>query len=232
MNGSTAPTEPKTSIRRTRGTSSDCSRAVTGRHAARDRCSARGVPRVVPLVDPGTPRHPQAHRRRDPGAQGGARPAARARGRQDAGRRHRRGRARGPDLQVLRRPKACASPARSCLRSGRASTSRSRASRSACRHHHAVEFPDRDPRLEDRARARLRQLRRVQARRPGARLLRRRSAEIIARAGLPAGRVQSRHGPRHRGRRALSQHRRTSTRSASPVRSRPGRRSPPPRSRA
>ena len=45
----------------------------------------------------------KARRRRDPGAQGRARPPAVARGGQDAARGHRRGRARRPDLPVLRR---------------------------------------------------------------------------------------------------------------------------------
>ena len=54
------------------------------------------------------------------------------------------------------------------------------------RHDHAVELPDRDPGVEDRAGARLRQLRRVQAGRPRARL-RWALAEIISRTALPPG---------------------------------------------
>ena len=90
-------------------------------------------------------------------AQGRARPPAGARGRQDAARGHRRGRARRPDLRVLRRRGAA--PDR---REGRLGASRPRGRDHARadrrrRHDHAVEFPDRDPRLEDRAGALLRQ---------------------------------------------------------------------------
>ena len=80
-----------------------------------------------------------------------------------------------------------------------------RATRRGCRdharadrrggHHHAVELPDRHPGLEDRAGAGLRQLRGVQAGRPGARL--RLGAGGHHQPGrLPAGRVQPGHGPR------------------------------------
>ena len=60
--------------------------------------------------------------------------------------------------------------------------------RAAGRHrpHHALEFPDRHSGLEDRAGVGLWQLRGAEARRAGARH-RSRAAEIIARAGLPAG---------------------------------------------
>ena len=85
---------------------------------------------------------------------------------------------------------------------------------------HALELPDRDPGLEDRAGAGLRQLRGVQARRPGAGL------------GLGAGRdhqpvraagrrVQPGDGPRLGGRRGADRHRRTWPPSASPARSTP-----------
>ena len=43
-------------------------------------------------------------------------------------------------------------------------------------------------------------------------------AEIISRSGLPQGRVQSRDGPRQRGRRGAARHRARSTPSASPAR--------------
>ena len=56
---------------------------------------------LVALLDPGAPRHPQAHRRRGPRAQGRARETPLARGRQDAGRRRRRDRARRADFSVL-----------------------------------------------------------------------------------------------------------------------------------
>jgi aldehyde dehydrogenase (NAD+) len=54
------------------------------------------------------------------------------------------------------------------------------------RHDHAVEFSARDPRVEDRACARVRQLRRVQARRPGPRQ-RMGAGEIISRTAIPPG---------------------------------------------
>jgi aldehyde dehydrogenase (NAD+) len=67
------------------------------------------------------------------------------------------------------------------------------------RHHHALEFPDRDPGVEDRSCARLRQLRGVQARRPraGLRLGARRDHRARRRA---RGRVQPGDGPRPRSR--------------------------------
>ena len=52
-------------------------------------------------------------------------------------------------------------------------------------------------------------------------------AEIISRAGLPAGRVQPGDGPRLGGRRGADRARRTWRRSASPARSRPAAASPP-----
>ena len=112
----------------------------------------------------------------------------------------RRGRARRPDLQVLRRRRRCArrrsgalGPAGDLGRGHPRAAGRRRAD-------HALELPDRDPGLEDRAGAGLRQLRGVQARRPGAGL------------GLGAGRdhqpvraagrrVQPGDGPRLGGRR-------------------------------
>ena len=84
-------------------------------------------------------------------AQGRARTAAGARGRQDAGRRHRRDRARRADLRLLRRRGAAAlrrDGAERAARHRRRDDARGGRRR---RHHHAVEFPDRHPRLEDRA---------------------------------------------------------------------------------
>ena len=78
--------------------------------------------------------------------------------------------------------------------------------RAARRHrpHHAVEFPDRHSGLEDRARARLRQLRGVQAGR--SRAGDRACPVRDHREGRHAGRrVQSRHGPRLGGRRGDAQ---------------------------
>ncbi len=89
-----------------------------------------------------------------------------------------------------------------CLRCARASASRSsREPLGVVGADHALELPDRHSRLEDRAGARLRQLRGLQAGRAGAGDARWALAEIISRAGVPAGRVQPRDGPRQRDRR-------------------------------
>ena len=135
-----------------------------------DRRGESGVPGLGGGLDPGALEHPRPRRHRDPRAQGRARPPAVARGRQDAARGHRRGGARRADLQVLRRRGAAprrregAVGAAGHRRRGHARAGRRR------RHHHAVELPDRDPGLEDRAGAGLRQHRGLQARRPRARL--------------------------------------------------------------
>ena len=103
-------------------------------------------------------------------AQGRTRKAAVARGRQDAGRRHRRDGARCADLRLLRRRGAAADRRDGAERAaGRRRRDDARGGRRR-RHHHAVEFPDRHSRLEDRAGALPRQHGRVQAGRPGARL--------------------------------------------------------------
>ena len=73
-----------------------------------DRRRAQGVSEVVAGQHAAARRHPRPDRQRDPRPQGGARHPALARGRQDRARRHRRGRARGLHLQVLRRAKRCA----------------------------------------------------------------------------------------------------------------------------
>ena len=116
----------------------------------------------------GALRDPEEGVGRDPGPQGGARPAAVARGGQDACRRHRRGDARRPDLRLLRRrgaaPRRRAAASRAARHRG---DDHARAGRRR-RHDHAVEFPDRHPGLEDRAGARLRQHGGVQAGRPRA----------------------------------------------------------------
>ena len=113
---------------------------------------------------------------------------------------------------------SCSSPANACgwaarrsRRCARASTSRSRASRSASSGIITPwNFPIAIPGVEDRAGARVRQLRRVQAGRPraGNRAC---AVEDHRRVGHSAGRVQPRHGtrlgrrrdadraPRHRG---------------------------------
>ena len=143
-------------------------RASAADARTRDRRGEGRIPGLVALLDPGAPRHPEEDRRRDSRAQGRARTAALARGGQDARRRHRRDRARGADLPVLLRRMPAARGREGALgASGRRCRDHARADR-RCRPHHAVEFPDRDSGLEDRAGARLRQLRRVQAGRPRA----------------------------------------------------------------
>ena len=119
---------------------------------------------------PAAPRHPQAHRRRDPRRARTSSGALLSREEgKTAGRGHRRDRAR-------RRRSSCSSPASALrlageklasVRPGRRRRDHARAGRRR-RPDHAVEFPDRDSGLEDRAGARLRQLRRVQAGRAGA----------------------------------------------------------------
>ena len=139
-------------------------------------------------------------RHRDPGPQGRARPPALARGGQDAARGHRRDRPRRADLRVLRRRGAARRRRDACasVRPGVDVDDHPRAGRRR-RHDHALELPDRDPGLEDRAGAGLRQHGRLQARRPrpGLRLGARRHPQ----PRRPAqGRAQPRHGPRLGGR--------------------------------
>ena len=170
----------------------------------------------------GALRRPQQDFARNHRPQGRARPPARPRGRQDAARGHRRGRPRRPDLCVLRRRGAA--PDR---REGRLGASRPRrrdhprADRRR-RHDHAVEFPDRDPRLEDRAGALLRQHRGVQAGRTGAGL-----GACAVRDHRPLRHSRRRVQPRGRlrlgGRPDPARASPTSTRSPSPARSQTGR---------
>ena len=169
-----------------------------------DRRRARGVSCVGRVVGAGSRQLARHDRQRDPRAQGRARAPAVARGRQDAARGHRRSGARRPDLQVLRRRSAAPGRRKDSFgasrhrRRGHARADRRR------RHHHAVEFSDRDSRLEDRAGAGLRQLRRVQAGGPRARIGvgARRNHRQRRRA---QGRVQPGHGARQRRRRGDDQ---------------------------
>ena len=94
------------------------------------------------------------------------------------------------------------------VRPGRRRRDHARAGRRR-RHDHAVELPDRDPGLEDRAGARLRQLRRVQAGRSRARL-RLGAGRHHQPRRAPAGRVQPGDGARLGGRRGAREPRRTS----------------------
>ena len=170
----------------------------------RDRRREEARSRPGRRLDPGAREHPRQGRRRDPRAQGRARQAAVARGRQDPSRRHRRNRPRRAHLQVLRR-RSAAPPRREA--GIRAARRRSRDLPRAARRDrtdHAVELPDRDSGLEDRARrwrsatpscckpANLA---------PGCAWA---IAEILSRAGLPPGvfnlidgaRLRRRRGPR------------------------------------
>ena len=155
----------RTSIRPTPTTSSASMPARLAR-----RCRARDRGGQGERSRPGrAPRSQERHdilkarRRRDPRAQGRARPPAVARGGQDPGRGHRRDRPRRPDLPVLLRRVPAPGRREGRLRAaGRRRRDHPRAGRRR-RPDHAVELPDRHSGLEDRAGARLRQLRRVQA---------------------------------------------------------------------
>ena len=121
-------------------------------------------------LDPGAIEPPRSCRHRNPRAQGRARQAPVARGRQDAARGRGRGDAGRAHLQVLRRRSAAPRGRKAAVgasrhrRRGDARADRRR------RPHHAVEFSDRDSGVENRARARVRQHGRVQARGPRARM--------------------------------------------------------------
>ena len=82
---------------------------------------------------------------------------------------------------------------------------------------HALEFSDRHPGMEDRAGPRLRQLRGVQAGRPGAGLRLGAGGDHLPQRH-PGRRVQPGDGPRQRGRRSAGRTMPASTRSASPAR--------------
>ena len=142
----------------------------------RCRCRRRRRHRRLPgLGDrqhPGAQRRARQDRHRDPRAPRRARHPAVARRGQDPARGHRRSHAGRPDLQVLRRRMpAPVGRAAAFGAPGHRRRDHARADRRG-RTDHAVELPDRDPGLEDRAGARLRQLRGPQARRPGAGLAR------------------------------------------------------------
>ena len=111
-------------------------------------------------------RHPEEGVGRNPRAQGRAGPAAVARGRQDAAGRHRRSRARRPDICVLCRRMPADGGRETRLGAPRHRHRDHARGAGRCRPDHAVEFPDRDPGLEDRAGAGLWQHRGDQARGP------------------------------------------------------------------
>ena len=158
------------------------------RRRARDRRGARRVPGLVAQRHPAAPRHP---RRRSATRSSRARTSSAGCSSREEGKTLPEGigeAARAGQIFQFFAGEVRA-PRRREARLGAARRRRrdhARAGRRG-RHHHAVEFPDRDPGLEDRAGARLRQLRRVQAGRPRARHRAWALAEIIARAGVPAG---------------------------------------------
>ena len=194
-------------------------------------CRRQGrIPGMVAVDAAGSLRHPEEGLGRNPGAQGRIGPAAVARGRQDLAGRRRRSGARWADFCVL---------CRRMPADGRRET-RFRAPRRRHRDHprrdrrrrpdHAVEFPDRDPGLEDCAGTGLWQHRGDQAGRPRPRL-------DLGAGRHPASRrpAQGRAQPRASGAARKSapscSNIRTSRPSASPARFPPARRSRRPASR-
>ena len=168
----------------------------------RDRSRTRRVRQVVDEQHPAARGHSRRDRLRNPGAQGRTGNAAFPRRRQDAAGRHRRGDARGQHFQVLRgRGTATARRARAVRASGHRSRDHARTGGRG-RHDHAVEFSARDSGLEDRAGARVRQLRGLQAGRARSGLrVGDRGDRFPHRAA--AGSVQSGHGARISGRRRV-----------------------------
>ena len=140
--------------------------AVRGTRAqaeAGDRGRQGGIPGMVAIHAASALRHPEEGVGRDAGPQGRTRPVAVARGRQDAARRRRRSGARRTDLCVLRRRMPAHGGREACLGAPRhRHRDHARGARRR-RPDHAVEFSDRDPGLEDRAGAGLRQYRGDQA---------------------------------------------------------------------
>ena len=170
-----------------------------------DRQRATRIPEVVAEQHPAARRHPRCDRQRDPRAQGGARHAALARGRQDASRKGIGEAARAGYIFKFFAGEALRGNGElvPSVRPGLRRRDHARAGRRR-RHDHAVELPDRDSRVEDRAGARLRQLRRVQAGGPRARLRVGAGRDHLAHRPAPR-RVQSRHGTRLGRRRCVRQ---------------------------
>ena len=135
-----------------------------------DRGRQGQLPEMVAFDAAGAARRPAQDLDRNPRPQGRARPAAGPRGRQDAARGHRRSHPRRPDLRLLRRRGAAAQRREAGLGATRRRGRGHARPRRRHRADHAVEFPHRDPGLEDRSGALLRQLRGVQARRSRSRL--------------------------------------------------------------
>ncbi len=164
----------------------------------------RRLPGLVDLGHPGPLRCAGQDRQRDPGPTRGARHAARARRRQDPRRRHRRGRPRRQDLQVLRR--RMPAPGRRDAALGAPRHRRRGHARAVRRDRpdHAVELPDRDSGLEDRAGAGLSAIASCSSRPIWCRAAPGRWPTSSAAAAFRR-RVQPGHGPRQRGRRRAGQ---------------------------
>ena len=174
------------------GVYAQAGKGASGRSHRRGQGRERGLGRIHAAA---ARRHSRRGRNGNSRAQGRDRPHAGAR--------------RGKAARRTASPRPCARGRFSISCAGSAAPGRRRdcvdAARRRCddhartlgrrRHHHAVEFPDRHPGLENRAGARLRQYRRVQARRSRARHGLDAGRDPVARR--PAeGRAQSRHGPR------------------------------------
>ncbi len=139
--------------------------------------------------------------------------------------------ARGAHPQIFRRRGAAAARADARIDAARRRRRDPSRSRRRLRADHAVEFPDRDPGVEDRPGAGLRQHRGDQAREPRPRRSPHALAQILHRGRRASGRVQ----PRDRRRRRRPGDRRASgrrRRSRSPDRRRSARASPKARSSA
>ncbi len=168
-NGRPAPTSPSN---RNPSDVSDVigeyAQADAAQARSRDRRGARGVPGMGRGSIAGARRTSSTSRQRDPRAQGRAgRLLSREEGKtlpEGIGEAMRAGHIfkffAGEVLRLARRARAVGASRRRRRDHARAGRRR--------RHHHAVEFSDRDSRVEDRAGAGLRQLRGVQAGRPGA----------------------------------------------------------------
>ena len=136
-----------------------------------------------------------------------------ARGGQDARRRHRRSRARRPDLRVLRRRGLRLAGEKLASRASRhRRRDHPRAGRRR-RHHHAVEFPDRHPGLEDRAGALPTATPWCSSRPTSCRARAWALVDILAPRRPAQGRAQPRHGPRLGRRPGDARQHPTSTRS-------------------
>ena len=177
-------------------TSSASSRAARRRTSDAAVAAARArVPGVVADHAAGALRHPRPRRHRNPRAQGGARPAALARERQAARRTASAKRARAGAIFKFFAGEALriAGEKLDSVRPG-IEVEITREPLGVVGVDHAVEFSARDSRMEDRAGARLRQLRRLQAGRARAGVAVGAGGHRSARRPS-AGRAEPRDGP-------------------------------------